>query len=69
MIALLLLIAAAPQSGGAHFSGTATAHILPGVRIRLGDQQVQDSSAQPQRTHIVRQDSGQSQSLRLIEFQ
>ena len=69
MIALLLLIAAAPQSGGAHFAGTATAQILPGARIRLSDQLVQGISAQPQRTLIVRQDSGQSQSLRLIEFQ
>ena len=68
MIAMLLLIAAAPQPG-AHISATATAHIVRGARITLAGQAVQDSTVSPQRTQIVRQDAGQSQTLRLVEFQ
>jgi hypothetical protein len=68
MIAMLILIAAAPQPS-AHISATATARIVRGARVALAEQQVQDSAALPQRTRVVRQDAGQSQTLHLIEFQ
>ena len=68
MIALVLLIAAAPQPN-AQISATATARIVRGARVTLAGQQVQDSAVAPQRTQVVRQDAGQSQTLRLIEFQ
>jgi hypothetical protein len=68
MLAMLLLLAASAQPG-AHLSAAATAVILPGARIALAQQQVQNGAAQPQRTTLVRQDAGQSQKLRLVEFQ
>jgi hypothetical protein len=67
MIAMLLLIAASHPH--AQLSATATAHIVRGARITLAGQQVQDSAVAPQRTQVVRQDAGQAQTLRLIEFQ
>ena len=68
MIVFLLLIAAAPEPG-AHFSATATARIVRGARVTLAGQQVQDSAVLPQRTQVIRQDAGQPQRLRLVEFQ
>ena len=68
MIAMLLLIAAASQPH-AQLSATATARIVRGARVTLADQQVQDSAVAPQHTQVVRQDAGQPQTLRLIEFQ
>jgi hypothetical protein len=68
MIAMVLLIAASAQPG-ATLSATATAVILPGARISLAQQQVQDASGAPQRTVVVREEAGQRRSLRLVEFQ
>jgi hypothetical protein len=68
MIAMLLLLAASTEPA-AHISATATARIVAGARIALAEQRVQGALAEPQRTLVVRQEAGQSQSLRLVEFQ
>jgi hypothetical protein len=68
MIAMLLLLAAAAEPT-AHISATATARIVAGARIDLAAQQVRSASAQPQRTIVIRQEAGQPQPLRLVEFQ
>jgi len=68
MIAMLLLMAA-PAEHAASVAGSATAHILPGARIKLVEQKVDNISAEPQRSRIVRPEAGQPRSYYLIEFQ
>ena len=69
MIAMLLLMATQAAPPGAPYSAIATARIVPGVRISLAEQRVQDGSGQPQRRVVVREESGRQLSVRLLEFQ
>jgi hypothetical protein len=68
MIALLLLIAAPPESV-AHANAVAMARIVTGARITSLGEKVTSASGEPQRRIVVRQEEGQARSLRLVEFQ